>query len=407
MKKRTLLISLALLLSISLVDTGYPAPEQVEPPPRDRIVIGQAVSLSGPFAGGVAVSSGPVYEMWVANVNARGGIYVAEYGRRLPVELLQFDDKSDMGTMIRLLEKLILEHQVDFLLPPWGTAFLYVAAPIANKHGYILIGGAGGTLKLQQIMADLPFFFSPLNVADTQMPVLADILVELGVNTVAMIYIANLHGIEYTGVLVPELERRGIDIKMLESYPPGIKDLSPLLRRAAALDVDAFIGFTYPPCSMLVTSQAMELGLNFKVFHLSVGPLFPFYRDAFGADVVEGIMGTGAWNKKSSPGAKEFREMFIEFHGQEPDHWGSLIFYASLQAFEQAIEKAGTLDQAKIRDIMAMETFDTFLGPFYYGEDRIFRGHLGQIGQWQDGVFEVIGPQENRTAAPIFKPDWP
>lgn len=128
--------------------TPSPSPEQTSPETasvslKDKIVIGQATSLSGPLASGVAVSSGPVYEMWVEEVNAQGGIYVEEYGKKLPIEYIKYDDKSDMGTMTRLLEKLMIEDKVDFVLPPWGTAFLYAAAPIANKHGYILIGGPG------------------------------------------------------------------------------------------------------------------------------------------------------------------------------------------------------------------------------------------------------------------------
>jgi len=69
--------------------------------------------------------------------------------------------------------------------------------------------------------------------------------------------------------------------------------------------VDAFISFSYQDECMLLTGQAMELGINFKVFVLSVGPAFTSYRNAFGARTVEGIIGGGAWNAKSSPGAKK------------------------------------------------------------------------------------------------------
>ena len=109
-------------------------------------------------------------------------------------------------------------------------------------------------------------------------------------------------------------------------------------------------------------------------------------------------MGGGAWNAKTSPGAKELVDKFVAKFGEEPDYWGGLYYWSSLQHFKQAIEKAGTLDQKKIRDIMAKEKFDTALGPFWYDEDRYFVNHPGEIGQWQKGVFEVIdpGPQTHR-----------
>jgi hypothetical protein len=87
--------------------------------------------------------------------------------------------------------------------------------------------------------------------------------------------------------------------------------------------------------------------------------------------------------------------------------WGGLLYYSSLQHFEQAIVEAGTLDQAVIRDVLATRTYDTALGQFWYDERQMFTNHVGEMGQWQNGVWEVIDPGENRTAAPILKPNWP
>jgi branched-chain amino acid transport system substrate-binding protein len=374
---------------------------------KDKIRIGQAVSLSGPLATSNAVVSTPYYDLWVKDVNAEGGIYVKEVGKKLPVELLIYDDKSEIGTMTRLLEKLILEDKVDFILPPWGTANLFAAAPIANKYGYILIGGAGGAEKLKDLK--LPYFFQSLNFSEAQVPVLASILAELGVKRVAMISHEDLHGVEYSGVAVSEFAKRQIDVAMKKTYPMGVKDVSLLLKQAKSLNVDAFIGFSYPDECMLITGQSIELGIDFKVFVLSVGPAFTFYRNAFGAKTVEGVIGGGAWNAKSSPGAKKFAEHYKEITGEEMgNYWGSIYFYSAMQHFKQAIEKAGTLDQKKIRDIMAKERFDTALGPFWYDKDRYFVNHPGEIGQWQKGVFEVIDPGEKRTAPPLYpKPPWP
>ena len=339
-------------------------------------------------------------------MNAAGGIYVKEYGKKLPVELLIYDDKSDIGTMTRLLEKLILEDKVDFILPPWGTANLFAAAPIANKYGYILIGGAGGAEKLKDLR--LPYFFQSLNFSETQVPILVDILKELGVKRVAIISHEDLHGVEYSAKAAPAFARQGMEVVMKKTYPLGIKDLSPLLKQAKSLDADAFVGFSYPGECMLVTSQAIELNINFDVFALSVGPAFTFYKDAFGVKTVEGIIGGGAWNPKSSPGAKKFADHYKDVTAKEMgNYWGSIYFYSAMEHFKQAVEKAGTLDQKKIRDVMAKEKFQTALGPFWYDERQIAVNHPGEIGQWQKGVFEVIDPGPKRTAKPEIKPDWP
>ena len=373
---------------------------------KDKIRIGQAIALSGPLAGGVAISGGKIYELWVDEVNKNGGIYVEEYGKKLPVELIRYDDKSDIGTMTNLLEKLILEDKVDFVFPPWGTAWLFAAAPVANKYGYIMIGGPGGAMKLKEL--SLPYFFQVLNCADTQAPALADIFNEVGVKSVAVISRGDLHGIEYGKEMVPFFKKKGIEVKMNKTYPPGTKDLSPLLKEAKSLNVDAFVAACYPDGGMLMTGQSIELGINFNAFFMTVLPFSPpLFKGTFGP-AIEGVMGGGAWNAKTSAGAKDFVDKFVAKFGEEPDYWGGLYYWASLQHFQKAIEKAGTLDQKKIRDIMATEKFDTALGPYWYDENRTFVNHPGEIGQWQKGVFEVIDPGPKRTAPPEYpKPPWP
>jgi len=400
--KKSLFVALLVLIPIFIFSSALQAA-----PAKDKIVIGQAISLSGPAAPGVAISGGRIWVMWVEDVNKKGGIYVKEYGKRLPVELKRYDDKSDIGTMTNLLEKLIVQDKVDFVFPPWSTAFLFAAAPTANKYGYILIGGPGGALKLKE--HNLPYFFQVLNFSETQAPALAAIYKEVGVKSVAVTYRGDLHGIEYGEATVPYLKEKGIEVKMKKSYPPGIKDLSPLLKEAKSLGVDAYFAAAYPDGGMLVTAQSLELGINFNAFFITVLPFSPnLYRDTFGKDTVEGVMGGGAWNAKTSPGAAEFVPRFVKRWGTEPDYWGGLYYYSSLQHFQQAIEKAGTLNQKKIRDVMTKETFPTALGPFWYDRDRYFVNHPGEIGQWQNGVFEVVDPGEKRTAPPLYpKPNWP
>jgi branched-chain amino acid transport system substrate-binding protein len=413
LKKKLLFSFLALaLIIVTLLSACTPSapsttttPEKPALPPKDKIIIGQAVSLSGPLASGNAVASTPYYDLWVHDVNADGGIYVKEYGKKLPVELKIYDDTSDIGTMTQLLGKLITEDKVDFILPPWSTAMLFAAAPIANKHQYILIGGAGGAAKLKEVIQSLPYFFSVLNFSDTQMPVLADVLVELNAKKAAIVFLEDLHGIEFSGAAVPEFASKGIDITMVKSIPADVKDASLLLKQAKSDGADAFIGMVYPDQAILLTAQAMELNYNPKVFSLSVGPAFDFYTFIFGPNI-EGVMGGGAWNAKSTPKAQWFIDHYKEVTGNDVGNWwGALYFYASMEHFKQCVEEAGTLDQSKIRDIMETAHFPTVCGDYWY-ENHFFVNHPGEWGQWQKGIFEVIDPGVHRTAAPELKPVW-
>jgi len=55
---------------------------------------------------------------------------------------------------------------------------------------------------------------------------------------------------------------------------------------------------------------------------------------------------------------------------------------------------------------MATKTFETALGPFKFTKGN-FTNHPGEIGQWQDGKWEVIDVGSKRTAKPMYpKPQW-
>ena len=169
-----------------------------EPPAQDKITIGAARPISGVNALFEEAHFGPAYKLWVQDVNAAGGLEVA--GKKLPIEMKVYDDQSDLDTSMRLMAKLMEEDKVDFMFAPCSTAFLFAAAGVANAHNYILMSAEGGATTLEQEMkkGNLPWFFQFLNYSNhAQMPVMADIMKELGRPAASFMYIDDLHGIEY------------------------------------------------------------------------------------------------------------------------------------------------------------------------------------------------------------------
>jgi branched-chain amino acid transport system substrate-binding protein len=377
---------------------------------KDKIVVGMSRPLSGWNAVIGDSAFRPVYETFVAEVNADGGVYVEEYGKKLPIELLVYDDKSDVGTMTRLTEKLIVEDKVDFLWPASGTAFLFAQAPIANKYNYVLITAEGGATSLKDMLPSMPYIFVSLSFSDWyQIPVLADLLAEKGAKTAYVTYIADLHGIEYSGVAGIEFAKKGIDILGSKSLPPDIKDLSPVIKEAKASEADVFCCFAYPDQNMPATGTSIELGYNPKAWVGGPGINFGFFHTAFGP-MVEGMIGFTSFSPKQSDKAKALAD---KLWGGKPedvqDPWGHPLYWASLETWKQAVEKAGTLDQTKIRDILATEHFDTVLGDTWYENGLLAKEcHTGEIGQWINQVYEVVGPKEHATAEFVYpKPEWP
>ena len=408
MMKRMIKIIIPLAVCLVLILTLIPGCGGEEE--KDSIVVGMARPLSGPAAIIGDSAFKPIYETWVARVNAEGGIYVEEYGKKLPIELIIYDDKSDVGTMTRLTEKLILEDKVDFLWPSCGTAFIFAQAPIANKYGYVLITAEGGATQLKEVLAGLPYVFVSLSFSDHyQLPVLADILAAKGAKTAFIIYIADLHGIEYSGVAGIEFPKKGIEIVGIKSVAPDIEDLSPVIKEAMASGADVFCAFAYPDQALPATGTSMALGYNPKAWIGGPGVNFGFYQAAFGP-AVEGVMGFTCFARKSSPALNELADILYEGKPIElQDWWGHPFYWAALDMWKAAIEKAGSLDQDKIRDILANDHLETVLGDTWFENGLLAKeAHAGEIGQWINGVFEVIGPKDKATADMVYpKPEWP
>ena len=142
--------------------------------------------------------------------------------------------------------------------------------------------------------------------------------------------------------------------------------------------------------------------------NLRVGIAFPVYPGPIAGAAAEGVMGTGVWNPNVDiEGAKGYFDRHVEMHGAEPDRWASAACYSSGQVLQQAIEAAGTLDPVKVKEAMDSTEFNTILGSFMF-ENNVNPTYPGQIGQWQNGEFEIVSPSDARTADPIYpKPDWP
>ena len=134
----------------------------------------------------------------------------------------------------------------------------------------------------------------------------------------------------------------GIQLVQDTSYPGGVKDLSPTLRSIKDKNPDAFIGFTYPPDTILASRQAKEIGFNPKFFYASVGTAFQLYRNVMTPAGAEGVLGMGSWNAKTSPGAKAYFDAHTKkFQGKEPDRWASGHCWAGLEIMTNAVKQVG------------------------------------------------------------------
>jgi branched-chain amino acid transport system substrate-binding protein len=376
---------------------ALPALAQANP-----VRVGYAIARTGPWTGGAQVSQEPNYLLWAEQQNAAGGLNVK--GTKRPIELISSDDQSNIETCVRTYEKLMGSDKVDLVLPPWGSNANFAVAPLANRFGYPFL--APTALSKRLIEMKLPYFFLMLQQPAPMTTALVDMLKANGVKSLACIYVDDLFGLENYAALKVALAGSGISMVEDKSYPGGVKDLSPVLRSIKDKNPDAFVGFTYPPDTILASKQAKEVGFNPKFFYASVGTAFQLYKNVMTPAGAEGVLGMGSWNAKTSPGAKAYFDAHTKkFGGKEPDRWASGACWAALEILTNAVAKLG-LERKAIRDYVANTEHNTILGKIkFVGSENV--GTPGTVSQWQNGEFEVVWPKNIATAAlNASKPAW-
>ncbi len=381
-----------------------------------EILVGASRDITGPQAGFQAYGFAPLYKLWIEEVNAAGGIDVG--GKKLKVRLIEYDDASDTSVCVKNIEKLCTVDKVNFLFGPTGTAMFFAAAPIANKYKTIMLGGEAGATTMEPMLANMPYIYLCLNYSNHyQLPMFCDLIAAKGAKTVYICFMNDLHGAEYNLTMQSECGLRGIQVLEAKSIPITISDLEPIVKEAKDLNPDVFCMFAYPNQNILFMNTAMALDFNPKCIIVGPGCNFGFFNLVYGA-ALEGVCGEGAWNRKSSPALAALAAKLEPVVGGEGNmnYWGSNVFWATLEYLKQAIEKAGTLDNDKILEVYRSTHFQTVLGDTYWmilGNGKgggLFPQEVynGQIGQWQNGVFEVIDNDKNNTAPFVYpKPAWP
>lgn len=374
------------------------------------IRIGWSLSKSGPLTAPADTTVRPNYEMWVREVNAAGGLMLKAYGKRIPIEVVEYDDRSSTEEAVRAVERLITQDKVDFVLPPVATGMNIAVAPTLAKHGMPHLGATVTTERAPELAKRWPGLFfmlgTPAMYSDALMVQLAAARKagKIG-DKIAMIHVADAFGVENSTAARKAAAAHGFKLVLDKSYPMGSQDLSPLLNEVKGLEPDAFIAFSYPPDTILLSDQARVVAFNPKVFFTGVGTQFPFFSAKYGAGA-EGQMGLGGIDG-SSERMNDYVTRFKAGTGKVPENWASPVTWASLQVLQQAIERVGKIDrEAIVKDIKA-NSFETVLGPIKF-DNQILTSGIFLVGQWQGGVFQGIAPSDKAgaKAALIPKPAW-
>jgi branched-chain amino acid transport system substrate-binding protein len=412
-RRKTLFGIVLLLAAISMLTFSIPVKAE-----KTEVVVGWAHPLTTPAAGPTAIHHA-YYKMLIEDYNAKGGLYIPELGKRLPIRYIEYDNEFDPAKTLTLYERLILEDQVDLLFGPWGTAFNTLVAPLTERHQFPLVGLTVGSDSLSEAMmrGEYRWMFLTLGVPWEDGENLAQLFTYINENVkeewkirkVGITYRSDEHGIEHATGISEKLAEIGIEVPVLEMYdavnPPT--DWTPIITKfkEAGVDVAMLCGydegafFVHGCIALDYNPKLLFIGPVMELSFLVFGPFGFTYGQMAGVTYYNGFPGT---NFKSVPAYWDWAIEHEQRLGYLPFP-ASLSFYCGLESLFLAVEEHG-LNRAAIRDALETETFNTKAGKYKFrvGRSPEIENH-GTISQWQGGeLMEVVWPLDKKTSAVIY-----
>src|SRR5262249_14984813 len=245
------------------------------------IKIGASMSLTGTYAKpGSYQKEG--YEICADEVNAKGGVL----GRK--IDFVFYDDQSMPATAVKLYEKLITDDKVDAVMGPYSSAVSEAVANVTEKYKKVMVAPLAATTSI--FKKGRKYIFMVVSPAETYLEGLIDMASKNGLKTVAIINEDTLFP-KASAVGTAEIaKKKGMQVVFQEAYPKGNTDFSALLVKVKAANPDVLAAGTYFDDAVAITRQMKELGVNPKMFGLTVGGDLPEFYDLLkqNADYVYG-----------------------------------------------------------------------------------------------------------------------
>jgi branched-chain amino acid transport system substrate-binding protein len=361
---------------------------------QDVIKIGATAAITG-AASSLGQVQGKLYEGWEQAQNEAGGIMVKSLGRRLPIKIIYYDDKSETTTSVKFYEKLINEDKVDFLIGPMGSPVGFAATTVAERYKFPMFLGPSSDPKIFergfkyiQGVQDLAtewsrHFFAmqgKLGKTKTMALLTEDILFSRGVADGAKRFAKDAK----------------IQVVFDEVAPKDTEDFTPLIVRMKAANVDLAYISCYPPFFIKFAKQAAELGFTPAGLHCPLCSAASV-RNSLGP-LAELVTGEIFWVPGMKLGDYRMLETTLRKSGVDAVQWSFAVSsLIQLEVLRAGIEKAGTLDRQRVFETIKGMEVETIGGTW-----RAKPNGAGTITpfpvQIQRGTMVVVWPPEARTS---------
>jgi branched-chain amino acid transport system substrate-binding protein len=379
----------------------------------DTITLGAAVSLTGKYStNGKNTKDG--YDLAVERVNEMGGVKVG--GKSYKIKVVYYDDESTSARGAQLVERLIQQDHVDFVLGPYSSGLTKAIAPVTEKHGIPMVEGNGADRDLFE--KGYKNLFAVLNTSDYYLRAAIQLAAEqtkkAGKNPASLKVAIAVENYNFSkdvrdGV-AEDAQKLGMKVVIDDKLPPELNDMSATLAKVKAVKPDILVVSGHDKGATLAVKQVAADQVYVPMLALTHCDSAQI-AEKQGKAAEYAICGSQwdrslAYKDKWFGTAEQYAERFQKRFNYEPPYQAAEST-ASVLTFVDAFQRAGSLDKAKVRDALAKTNMETFYGPIKFDATGKNIAKSMVLYQVLGGKYKVVAPTKWAQTKIVFPaPTW-
>lgn len=398
---------LALVASSLILFVAGPAGAKVE---GDTIVLGSAISFTGKYStNGIHASNG--YNLAVKRINESGGVHVG--GKAYKLKVQYYDDESTPARTAQLLERLIKQDGVKYVLGPYSSATTKAAAPVTEKYKIPMVEAEGASRSL--FTQGYKYLFAVLSTSEQYLASSIALAAEMaekngrkpGDVKVAMVFENDPFSLDVRAGVADDVSKFGMKIVIDDKMPRDLSDISATLTKVKALQPDILVISGHSKGAATAARQIKEMKIQvpmIAITHCEAAKIVAKFGSA-----TEGILCPTQWSETLSykdtlfGTAADYDKLFKkEYSGYKNVPYQAAQASAAVQVWKDAFERANSFDTEKLRDALANTDMQTFYGSIRFAKEGNNVAKPMVLRQIQDGKFNVVAPSNWASHKVVF-----
>ena len=342
----------------------------------DTIILGSSISLTGKYStNGLHTQRG--YDFAIKRINDKGGVNVGGQSYKLAVKY--YDDESTPARATQLVERLIQQDGIKYMLGPYSSGMTKAVAPVSEKFGVPMVEAEGASRSL--FTQGYKYLFAVLSTSEQYLAPAVVMAAEkaegIGKDpssvTIAMAFENDPFSLDVREGVVDMAKKFGMQIVIDDKLPADLSDMSATLTKVKALKPDMLIISGHSKGAATAARQIDEMRLQVPLVgmtHCEAAKIQEKFPKA-----ANGVLCPTQW-VETSPKMDDYfgnaSKWNADFKTTYPSY--TSVPYQSAQAsaavlvWKDAFERANNFDPAKVRDAIAATDMETFYGNIKFSD---------------------------------------